>query len=399
MPHHPLLPVIAAAVLCSALPAAAQQAPGGGFPDGPGKDTFVAVCGGCHDINRARAGYTPEGWHTRRAHDAEHRRAGRAEGSWPTRHGLSDQELPRAAAARRASIIPGPVQASIKEWAVPTPARARTIRSPTSDGAIWWTGQLANKLGRLDPKTGAIKEYPLKTPHTGPHGLTEDKDGNIWFTGNNAGADRQARSEDRRGHRIQDARSRRRRIRTRSSSTRRHPVVHGAAGQHGRPARSQDRRDQARHVADAEVAALRHGDQLQGRAVSSSSSAPTRSRASIRKTMAIKEYTLPDAGARPRRIAHHARRHDLVHGFLARLSRPARSEDRQGHRSGRRRAGRSRSPTASSSPRARSGTTNPSPSRTRSCASIRRPRSSRPGRSPAAATSCATWMSRRTAIR
>jgi virginiamycin B lyase len=27
----------------------------------------------------------------------------------------------------------------------------------------------------------------MKTPHTAPHGLIEDKDGNIWFTGNNAG--------------------------------------------------------------------------------------------------------------------------------------------------------------------------------------------------------------------
>src|SRR3981081_4829510 len=34
------------------------------FPDGPGKSTFTAACGGCHDINRARAGYTPEGLHT-----------------------------------------------------------------------------------------------------------------------------------------------------------------------------------------------------------------------------------------------------------------------------------------------------------------------------------------------
>ena len=31
-----------------------------------------------------------------------------------------------------------------------------------------------------------MKEYDLKTPRTGPHGLSEDKDGNIWFTGNSA---------------------------------------------------------------------------------------------------------------------------------------------------------------------------------------------------------------------
>ena len=43
---------------------------------------------------------------------------------------------------------------------------------------------MANVLGRLDPKTGQIKEFALKTPDSGPHGLAEDKAGNIWYTGN-----------------------------------------------------------------------------------------------------------------------------------------------------------------------------------------------------------------------
>ena len=63
MSQHPFLPVIAVALLCSSLPGRAQDAHPD-FPEGPGKETFVAVCGGCHDINRARAGYTPEGWRT-----------------------------------------------------------------------------------------------------------------------------------------------------------------------------------------------------------------------------------------------------------------------------------------------------------------------------------------------
>ena len=70
---------------------------------------------------------------------------------------------------------------------MPTPGSRPHDPLATRDGAIWWTGQLANTLGRLDPRTGQVKEYVLKTPHTGPHGLTEDKDGNIWFTGNNVG--------------------------------------------------------------------------------------------------------------------------------------------------------------------------------------------------------------------
>jgi virginiamycin B lyase len=41
---------------------------------------------------------------------------------------------------------------------------------------------MANKLGRLDPKTGQIKEYALKTEGSGPHGLVADAQGNIWFT-------------------------------------------------------------------------------------------------------------------------------------------------------------------------------------------------------------------------
>ena len=27
-------------------------------------EVVTAVCGGCHDINRIRIGYTPEGWRT-----------------------------------------------------------------------------------------------------------------------------------------------------------------------------------------------------------------------------------------------------------------------------------------------------------------------------------------------
>ena len=34
------------------------------WPEGPSKQRFVATCNGCHDINRVRVGYTPEGWLT-----------------------------------------------------------------------------------------------------------------------------------------------------------------------------------------------------------------------------------------------------------------------------------------------------------------------------------------------
>ncbi len=70
----------------------------------------------------------------------------------------------------------------IKEYDVPTPKSRPHDPAVAPDGSLWYTGQGANKLGRLDPKTGEFKEYPLKTPASGPHGLVADKNGSIWFT-------------------------------------------------------------------------------------------------------------------------------------------------------------------------------------------------------------------------
>jgi virginiamycin B lyase len=74
------------------------------------------------------------------------------------------------------------LQVSIKEYTVPTPNSRPHDPAVAPDGSLWFTGQGANKLGRLDPNTGAFKEYPLKTPDSGPHGLVADQQGNIWFT-------------------------------------------------------------------------------------------------------------------------------------------------------------------------------------------------------------------------
>src|SRR5690349_12158653 len=58
---HSRLP-LALALVTLASPALSQQASNQTWPDGPGKEQVVATCGGCHDINRLRIGYTPEGW-------------------------------------------------------------------------------------------------------------------------------------------------------------------------------------------------------------------------------------------------------------------------------------------------------------------------------------------------
>jgi virginiamycin B lyase len=85
-------------------------------------------------------------------------------------------------AAITLALAANPANVSIKEFDVPTPNSRPHDPALAPDGSLWYTGQLANKLGRLDPKTGQFKEFPLKTPGSGPHGLAADHDGNIWFT-------------------------------------------------------------------------------------------------------------------------------------------------------------------------------------------------------------------------
>jgi virginiamycin B lyase len=87
-----------------------------------------------------------------------------------------------AAAAIALTLAAKTANVSIKEFDLPTPNSRPHDPALAPDGSLWYTGQMANKLGRLDPKTGQIKEFPLKTPGSGPHGLAADRDGNIWFT-------------------------------------------------------------------------------------------------------------------------------------------------------------------------------------------------------------------------
>src|SRR5271166_2599715 len=76
----------------------------------------------------------------------------------------------------------GVLDVQIREFEVPTPKSRPHDPALAPDGSLWYTGQEANKLGRLDPRTGEFKEYALKTANSGPHGLVADKNGNIWFT-------------------------------------------------------------------------------------------------------------------------------------------------------------------------------------------------------------------------
>ena len=173
---------IAAALLFAAMPAFGQQFT---LPDGPGKQIVENSCSGCHPISRLGAGYTPEGWRSV-VHMMQNMEVPVPPEQWQVVTDYlikSFPEKPKPVAA----IAQGPVHAEIKVWPVPTPGSRPHDPWATPDGMIWYSGQTANVVGRVDPKTGQPKEYKLKTPHSGPHGITADANGNIWYTGNNAG--------------------------------------------------------------------------------------------------------------------------------------------------------------------------------------------------------------------
>ena len=182
MLRESVLAVAAAISFCSVGSAQARRGQQVQLPEGHGKELVEANCIRCHGLSQVtNAGYTEKGWQA----------LFNSMVSLP-----SDQSAVIAAYLAKnfpekpkpqAVVIPGSVSVSIKEWLVPTLGSRPHDPLATADGAIWWTGQMANVLGRLDPKTGEMKEFPLKTPRSGPHGLTADRDGNIWYTGNSAG--------------------------------------------------------------------------------------------------------------------------------------------------------------------------------------------------------------------
>ncbi len=162
---------------------ATARGQGGGqqvqLPDGPGKALVQTTCAGCHGLNLVTSswGYTREGWHDLIGSmvTLPKDQAAAIEGYLATNFPVKP--------APEAIVIPGPASVSIKEWMAPTLGSRPHDPLAAADGSIWWTGQFANRLGRLDPRTGALKEFPLKTVDSGPHGLVEDKSGHVWFTG------------------------------------------------------------------------------------------------------------------------------------------------------------------------------------------------------------------------
>src|SRR5262245_48795250 len=174
----------AAFILGWAVTAGAQT-----FPDGPGKEILEKKCSTCHAPEQVTTfGRSAEEWHEvvvnmidLGAELTEEEAKVLVEylaKNWPLKGATppADQpadkpgDKPAEKPAEQPKSAPGSTAASrtsnvvIKEWDVPTPNSRPHDPLAASDGSIWYTGQRANVLGRLDPKTGQIKEFPLKSP-------------------------------------------------------------------------------------------------------------------------------------------------------------------------------------------------------------------------------------------
>jgi virginiamycin B lyase len=152
----------------------------------PGKAMVEGTCNTCHPLSaRVGTGYTPEGWQTVMRMMKNHGAQIPADRE-PAMMAYLVKAYP-VKGRPEAVIVPGPIKVTMKAWPVGQPASRPHDPLAAKDGSFWYTGQMTNVLGRIDPKTGKVKEYSLKTAHSGPHGLVEDKGGNVWYTGNAAG--------------------------------------------------------------------------------------------------------------------------------------------------------------------------------------------------------------------
>jgi virginiamycin B lyase len=176
----------AGSLLCFLVPfATSAQSQQSGLPDGAGKALVEGVCTACHQTNEITrsSGYTREGWKELAATMID------LSGS-PDKQDMITQYLAAhfpPNTKRAAKPMAGDAQIAFKEWVTPTLGQRSRDPVEAPDGSIWWAGQFANLIGRIDPKTGEMKEYPLP-PNAMPHTVEIDARGNVWYTGNKNGS-------------------------------------------------------------------------------------------------------------------------------------------------------------------------------------------------------------------
>jgi virginiamycin B lyase len=74
---------------------------------------------------------------------------------------------------------------AVHEYPVPTRDAQPTDIAVGSDGALWFTERIANRIGRITTG-GELTEFPVPTPSSRPEAVATGPDGAVWFLENAA---------------------------------------------------------------------------------------------------------------------------------------------------------------------------------------------------------------------
>ncbi|MDH5536796.1 MAG: cytochrome C, partial [Betaproteobacteria bacterium] len=135
------------------------------LPDGEPKAFIEGACAACHRLDYIpnSRGYTQEGW--KKLISAMIALPGEQAESVASYLASSFPKKPGTDPV----LIPGPVNVTITEWLAPTLGSRPHDPAAGADGSIWWAGQYANRIGRVNTRTGEKQEFPLETANSGPH--------------------------------------------------------------------------------------------------------------------------------------------------------------------------------------------------------------------------------------
>jgi virginiamycin B lyase len=169
--------VLSAFFLCSEMSAQGPVQ----LPEGPGKQILETRCTLCHELSELkRVSFDREDWQEL---------VGRM-----VTYGapLSQDQIPvlvdylgknfATAGRQPGKVVPGPVEATVREFTLPNPGTRPNGTFLARDGSLWYSWAGSAMLGRYDPKTGQFKDFPLDVPGDGAHDMVDDSAGNIWFT-------------------------------------------------------------------------------------------------------------------------------------------------------------------------------------------------------------------------